>query len=265
MPFEELKARHAVVWSAGPYQGVTETITDVHEALIDRLDPQPGKRFLDLATGTGAVAERAAATGAEVVGIDIAPALIEQAKERAEARGFEIDYRVGDAEALELEDRGFDLVASSCGVMFAPDHEAIARELARVTKPGGRIALACWTPDSAMAEVFAVMRPFQPAPPPKGARNPFEFGGEDNVQELLGDDFDLDLERRESVLRSGSGEDVWRLFSTEYGPTKVLADSLEEERREELHRNFVDLHERSRENGGIALSRTYLLIAGTRK
>jgi SAM-dependent methyltransferase len=263
--FEELKARHAVVWGAGPYQGVTETITDVHEVLIERLDPQPGERLLDLATGTGAVAERASEAGAGVVGVDIAPALIEQAKERADARGLEIDYRVGDAEALELEDSSFDLVASSFGVMFAPDHEAIARELARVTKPGGRIALACWTPDSAMAQVFAVMRPFQPAPPPEGARNPFEFGGEDYVRGLLGDDFDLELERRQSVLRADSGEDVWLLFSVDYGPTRVLADNLEDDRCEELHRDFVDLHEASRQDGGIVFSRTYLLTLGTRK
>jgi SAM-dependent methyltransferase len=265
VPFEQLKERHAVVWSSGPYQGVTETITDVHEVLVDRLDPQAGQRLLDLACGTGAVAERAAATGAEVVGIDIAPGLIEQAKERAEARGLEIDYRVGDAEALDLDDGSFELVASSFGVMFAPDHEAVARELARVTGPGGRIALACWAPDSAMAEVFAVMRPFQPAPPPEGARNPFEFGGEDYVTGLLGDDFDLQLERKASVLRAGSGEEVWELFSTEYGPTKVLAESLDDERREELHRNFVDLHEASRQDGGIVFSRTYQLILGTRK
>jgi SAM-dependent methyltransferase len=262
--FEELKARHAVVWGSGAYQGVTETITDVHEVLIERLDPQPGRRLLDLATGTGAVAERAAEAGAEVVGIDIAPALIEQAKERALARGLDVDYRVGDAEALELEDASFDLVASSFGVMFAPDHEAVARELGRVTEPGGRIALACWTPDSVMADVFAVMRPFQPAPPPEGARNPFEFGGEDYVRGLLGGHFDLELERRESVLRADSGEDVWQLFAAEYGPTKVLADNLEDDRREELHRNFVDLHEASREDGHIAFTRTYLLAVGTR-
>jgi SAM-dependent methyltransferase len=265
MPFEELKERHAVVWSSGPYQGVTETIADVHEVLVDRLSPAPGQRFLDLATGTGAVAELAAAAGADVVAIDIAPGLIEQARERAAQRKLDIDYRVGDAEALDLEDGSFDLVASSFGVMFAPDHEAIARELARVTKPGGRIALATWTPDSVMADVFAVMRPFQPAPPPEGARNPFEFGGDDYVRGLLGADFELELERRESVLRAESGEAVWELFSTEYGPTKVLAESLDDEQREQLRRNFVELHEASRENGGIAFSRTYLLTLGTRK
>jgi ubiquinone/menaquinone biosynthesis C-methylase UbiE len=83
MPFEELKQRHAVVWSSGPYQGITETIQDIHRVVVERLDPQPGQRLLDVACGTGAVAELAAATGAEVVGVDIAPALIEQARDRA--------------------------------------------------------------------------------------------------------------------------------------------------------------------------------------
>jgi SAM-dependent methyltransferase len=265
MPFEELKQRHSVVWGAGPYQGITETITDIHRVVMERLDPQPGQRLLDVACGTGAVAELAAEAGADVVGVDIAPALIEQAKERANARNLEIDYRVGDAEALELEDASFDLVASTCGVMFAPDHQAVGRELARVTKQGGQIALVCWTPDSGLAQMFQVMRPFQPAPPPPGVGNQFDWGREDYVSDLLGDDFELEFEHGDSVLESDSGESVWQLFSTEYGPTKTLAESLDDERREEFHRAFVDLHEQSRTNGGISFSRTYLLTLGTRK
>jgi SAM-dependent methyltransferase len=263
MPFEELKQRHAVVWSSGPYQGITETIPDIHRVVLERLDPQPGQRLLDVACGTGAVAELAAATGADVVGVDIAPALIEQARDRAAQRGLEIDYRVGDAEALELEDASFDLVASTCGVMFAPDHEAIAAELARVTKPGGRIALACWTPESGLAQLFAVMRPFQPAPP-AGVGNQFDWGREEYVRNLLGDAFELEFERGDSLLDADSGESVWQLFSTEYGPTKTLADSLDDEQREQLQRDFVELHERSRSNARIQFSRTYLLTLGTR-
>jgi SAM-dependent methyltransferase len=264
MPFEELKQRQAVLWSAGPYQGVTETITDIHWAVVERLDPQPGQRLLDLACGTGAVAELAALTGAEVAGVDIAPALIEQAKARAAERGLDIDYRVGDVEALELEDASFDLVASTCGVMFAPDHLAAARELARVTKPGGRIALACWKPDSGPAEMFATMRQYQPPPPP-GVGNQFDWGREDYVRELLGADYDLEFADGDSTLEAESGEAVWQLFSTEFGPIKTLVDSLDEERREQLHREFVKLHEVSRTDRGIAWSRTYLLTLGTRK
>lgn len=237
----------------------------MHREVVQRLDPQPGQRFLDLATGTGAVAELVAATGADVVGVDFAPALIEQAKQRAADRGLSIDYRVGDVEALELEDAGFDLVTSTFGVMFAPDHVAVAKELARVTKQGGRNGLACWTPDSGLAKVFDVMRPFQPAPPPAGVGNQFDWGREEHVRDLLGQEFELEFDHGDSVLEADSGESVWQLFSTEYGPTKTLADSLDEGRREQLHREFVDLHEQSRTNGGLRFSRTYLLTLGTRK
>jgi hypothetical protein len=93
----------------------------------------------------------------------------------------------------------------------------------------------------------------------------FDWGREDYVNDLLGQDFELEFAHGDSVLEADSGESVWQLFSTEYGPTKTLADSLEEERREELHRDFVELHERSRTDGSIAFSRTYLLTLGTRK
>ena len=102
--------------------------------------PAPGDKWLDLACGTGAVAERAASAGADVTGIDLAPALIETAKERAGELGLDIDYRVGDAENLELDDASFDKVSSTCGIMFTPDHEATAGELIRITRSGGRIA-----------------------------------------------------------------------------------------------------------------------------
>ncbi len=263
MPFEELKQKHAATWSAGPYQGVTETIADLQREIIDRLEPVAGERFLDVACGTGAVAELAAAAGAKVVGVDIAPGLIEQAKGRAEERGLDIDYRVGDAEALDLEDGSFERVASTCGVMFAPDHGAVASELARVTAPGGRIALACWTPESGLAQLFGVMKPFQP-PPPEGVGSPFAWGDEAHVRELLGDDFDLEFDLLDSPLEMESGEAVWELFVRDYGPTRVLHESLDDERKEELHRSFVELHERSRVNGGLHFSRTYLLTSGTR-
>ena len=264
MPFEELKQRHAVVWGSGPYQGVAETIADLHQAVLERVDPQPGERVLDIACGTGAMPELVAAREVEVVGIDIAPALIEQANERAAERGLDIDYRVGDAEALDLEDASFDAVTSTCGVMFAPDHAAVAGELARAAKPGGRIGLACWTPDSGLAKVFGIMRQYQPAPP-EGVGNPFDWGREDHVRDLLGGDFDLEFELLDSPLVMESGESVWELFVRDYGPTKVLAESLDDNKREELRRAFVELHEESRTNGGVEASRTYLLTVGTRK
>jgi SAM-dependent methyltransferase len=266
MAFEELKERQSVMWGTGPYQNITETITDIHERVIDRLDPRPGVRWLDLATGTGAVAERAAERGADVTGVDLAPALIETADERAREQGLAIDYRVGDVERLEFEDGSFHVVSSTCGVMFAPDHEATARELARVVKRGGRIGLVNWTPEGGMARLFALMRPFQPAPPPPGAGSPFAWGGEAHVEELLGDAFDLEFEHGVSHLRVASGEEYWKLFSSSYGPTKTLADSLEPARRDEFHRTWVEFFETNyRRDGEIDHEREYLLVLGTRR
>jgi ubiquinone/menaquinone biosynthesis C-methylase UbiE len=236
MAFEELKQRQSVMWGNGPYQRVTETLTDIHERVVERLEPRPGVHWLDLACGTGAVAERAAAAGATVCGIDLAPVLIETARSRAADGGLEIDYRVGDCERLELADASFDAVSSTCGIMFSPDHEASARELARVTRPGGRIALANWTPAGGLARMFKVMAPFMPAPPPS---NPFDWGDETRVHELLGEWFELELAEHVSTLHLPSGEAYWELFSTSYGPTKTLADSLVD-RREELNQAWVD-------------------------
>ena len=262
MAFEELKERQSVVWGTGPYQRITETITDIHERVIEQLAPAPGDAWLDLACGTGAVAERAAAAGADVTGIDLAPVLIETANERARDLGLDIDYAVGDAERLELADASFDKVSSTCGIMFTPDHEATAGELARVTKPGGKIALANWTPTSGLAKMFAVMAPYMPAPPPS---SPFAWGDKAHVTELLGDAFELELSEHVSTLRVASGEEYWELFSTSYGPTKTLADSLGE-RREDLHRDWVDFFEQNyRADGEIVHTREYLFVLGIRK
>jgi SAM-dependent methyltransferase len=262
MAFEELKQRQSVMWGNGPYQRITETITDIHEAVVETLGPAPGDRWLDLACGTGAVSERAAAAGATVTGLDLAPVLIETAKERAAELGLDIDYVVGDAERLDLPDASFDKVSSTCGIMFAPDHEATARELARVTAPGGRIGLGNWTPTGGLAKMFKVMAPYMAAPPPS---SPFDWGDENRVRELLGDAFDLELEERVSTLRVPSGEDYWELFSTSYGPTKTLADSLGE-RREDLRRDWVEFFETNYRDGDeIAHTREYLLIHGTRR
>ena len=262
MAYEQLKERQGAMWGSAPYQRVTWTIADIHERVVERLDPRPGRRWLDLACGTGAVAERAAARGADVTGVDLAPALIETATERAAELGLGIDYRVGDCERLALPDAGFDVVSSTCGVMFAPDHAATARELARVTRPGGRIALANWTPAGGVARMFAMLAPFQPAPPPS---NPFDWGDERRLSALLGEWFELELEEHTSTWRVPSGEDYWELYSTSYGPAKTLADSLGR-RREELRRAWVEFFESNyRANGEIAHTREYLLVVGERR
>ena len=262
MAHEELKERQSVMWGNGPYERITATLGDIHDLVIERLAPAPGDRWLDLATGTGALAERAAAAGASVTGIDLSPVLIETAQEKATASGLEIDYRVGDVERLDLPDASFDKVSSSVGIMFSPDHEATARELARVTAPGGRIALANWTPTGGIGQLFKVMAPYLPAPPPS---SPFDWGDEAKVRQLLGDAFDLEIEERVSPFVTESGETYWDLFATSYGPTKTLADGLGD-RRDELQRDWVEFFETNhRSDGEIVHPREYLLISGIRR
>jgi SAM-dependent methyltransferase len=198
-----------------------------------------------------------------VTGLDLAPVLIDTAKERAREQGLEIDYVVGDCEAMPFEDSSFDKVSSTVGIMFSPDHEASARELARVTRPGGRLALANWTPEGGLGRMFAMMAPFQPAKPPS---SPFDWGRPERVRELLGAAFDLEIEENASTLTLPSGEEYWQLFSTSYGPTKVLADNLEDERREEFHRTWVDFFDREYSTDGeVEHTREYLLVSGTRR
>ena len=262
MPFEELKARQSVMWANGPYQNITEHLADIHDLIVERLQAGPGVRWLDLACGTGAVAERAAAAGAEVTGVDLSPGLLETARERAAHLGLVIDYRVGDCEGLDLDDASFDVVSSSCGVMFAPDHRATARELARVTRPGGHVVLANWTPEGGVGDMFRAMAPFQPAPPPS---DPFDWGRPDIVHELLGDAFDLDISEQVSIFRAESAQASWDLFSTSYGPTRTLAESLGD-RRAELERAWVDLFEaKFATDDGIVQPREYLLVIGRRR
>jgi hypothetical protein len=215
-------------------------------------------------TGTGGVAVRAARAGADVMGSDLAPALIETAKRLASEEGLEIEYDVGDAEQLPYADGSFDIVSSSFGAIFAPNHGAVSRELARVTHAGGRIGLTAWDPAGGFGDFFRLLAPFQP-PPPEGIGNPLDWGREEHARELLEADFELRF-RRGSLPQTGdSGEDVWQLFLTSFGPTKMLHDSLEPERREELHQVFVGFYESHKTNGRVEAPREYLMILGTRR
>ena len=264
MAFAELKARQSVMWGNGPYERITNTIRDIHALVVERLDPQPGEKVLDAATGTGAVAFLAAERGAHVVGMDLAPVLIDTAHELAAGRDLSVQFEVGDAEEMKYEDASFDVVASTCGIMFAPDHEAVASELARVTRPGGRIGLACWTPEGGLGQMFKMMGPFLPPPAP-GAGSLFAWGREEHVRELLGDPFELEFEEHVSTLAVESGEAYWELFSSSYGPTKSATEALDEERRAEFRQTWVDFFEALREGDEVVHQREYLLTLGTRK
>jgi SAM-dependent methyltransferase len=264
MAFEELKQRQSVVWGSAPFERVAEDIADVHDRLVAELAPQAAETWLDVGTGTGGVAVRAARAGADVTGLDLAPVLIETAKRLASAEGLDIDYEVGDAEQLPYADGSFDIVSSSFGAMFAPDQGAVAKELARVTRPGGRIGLTTWNPEGGVGDLFRLFGSFQP-PPPEGAGNPLDWGREEHARDLLEGDFELRFVRGSNPQTGRSGEEVWQLMVTSFGPLKTLYGSLDEERRQELHKAFVDFNESHRANGGIEAPREYLMILGKRR
>jgi hypothetical protein len=149
--------------------------------------------------------------------------------------------------------------------MFVSCPEAAAAELARVTRKGGRLGLVTWLPGSAVEEIFQTMRPYMPPPPDNPPPSPFAWGREGRVRELLGDTFDLAFEPGTTVLRMPSGQTVWDIFVTGYGPTKTLAASLDPERRTALQRDFIAMHEKHRSPVGLAMPRDYLCTIGTRK
>jgi SAM-dependent methyltransferase len=258
--------KSAATWgSAGrQYDRISETIADSIEHCVLRLAPKPGERILDVATGTGWTARRVAARRASVVGIDLGAELIAAAKALADDTRLALDFRVGDAERLPFEDASFDAVISTCGVMFASNPEAVAAELARVCKKGGRLGLTTWPPDGTIARMFKVMKPYLPAPASPAPPSPFEWGIAKRVEELLGSAFELGFETGTSTLRDVDGLAIWELFSTSYGPTKTLAASLDATRRESLKREFAAFHDEFRTELGIAMPRDYLVTLGVR-
>lgn len=264
MAFDELKAKQAIVWGSGPYERIAKTLAPMHDALVSRVTARPNERWLDVATGTGGVAIRAAALGANVTGIDLARVLIETARRLAAEQEVEIDFDIGDAEHLPYPDAAFEVVSSAVGVVFVSDHRAAARELARVCCPGGRLGITAWLSDGGVGDFFRMMLPFQ-APQPGTAGNPFDWGRRDYVTELLGGAFDLAFEELDCPYTPESGEAAWQELSSAYGPTKALAESLSPERRAELRRAVVAFYERLRDDGGVSHSRTYLLVTGRRR
>ncbi|HEY8373929.1 MAG TPA: class I SAM-dependent methyltransferase [Pseudonocardiaceae bacterium] len=264
MAVDELKRRQSQVWGTGSYELLPQHYSPLLDHLTRALAVQPGERVLDVACGTGALTTRLAASGAEVRGVDLAPALVETARRLAAEDGTVVHYDVGDAEDLPYPDGTFDVVASSVGTMFAPTPEAVARELARVCRPGRRLGLANWSAEHGVVDMFGIIARFQP-PPPAGVPSPFRWGSRERCDELLGEAFELSYQEGDAPQRGSSGEEVWQLFLTTYGPVRTLAGALDTEHREELHRAFVDFFEHYRVGGEVHQPRPYLLVLGTRR
>lgn len=257
----------ASTWSLGgqAYDDISRQIASALAHCVVRFDPQPGERVLDLATGTGMTARLLAARGVDVIGIDIAAGLIEAARQQpAPARGS-IRFEIGDAESLPLADGSVDGITSTFGVMFATRPEAVAGELARVCRPGGRISLTVWRSDSSIAKMFGVLRPFLPAATQATPPSPFAWGERARLAELLGKSFELTIEEGTTMYYDRNGDAAWQAFVTGYGPVKKLAEGLPADQAEALRAGFIAFHEGYRTALGIAMPREYLLVYGRRR
>ncbi|WSG47989.1 methyltransferase domain-containing protein [Dactylosporangium sp. NBC_01737] len=217
-----------------------------------------GERVLDVACGNGNASLAAARRFCQVVGVDYVPALLERARRRAGAEGLEVTFQEGDAEALPFPDASFDAVLSTCGAMFAPDQEQTAAELLRVCRPGGRIGMVNWTPDSYVAELFRAIG--RQVPPPPGLRPPAQWGDEGRLRELFGPDAGITAPRREFLWRFPSAEHQAEFFATFYGPVTRTLAALDEERAATLKAEMVEIAERHNVagDGTLVLRMDYL-------
>ena len=261
---DPLAARVRATWTSGDFGRIARGYELGAAQFITRLGLEQGERVLDVATGTGNLAIPAARTGALVTGVDIAPNLITQAKARAAAEGLAIRLDVGDAESLGYDDDEFDTAVSMFGAMFAARPERAASELLRVVRPGGRIAMANWTPTSFIGEMLKTTSRY--SAPAAGVPSPLLWGTEDCVAERLGSGLSsLMLTRRiitfEFALDPAS---VVNEFIQWYGPTLRAWSSLDEAGKRALRRELEALwadHNRAND-GTTRVQSEYLEVMG---
>jgi len=248
-----VKQRQREAWASGDFAVVASRIVLVAEHLCDAADLHAGWRVLDVATGSGNAAIAAARLGCTAVGVDYVPSLLERGRRRAAAEGLEVELLDGDAESLPFADASFDAVTSVFGSMFAPDHEQAAAELLRVTRPGGTIALASWTPDGFVGELFRTVG--EHVPPPAGVRSPMLWGTEDHLRQLFGEGIrSLEVEERAFTFRFRSAEELASFFRRWYGPTLKAFASLEGPAQDALESDLVALARRFDRLGGDAVA-----------
>ncbi|GID93455.1 class I SAM-dependent methyltransferase [Amorphoplanes digitatis] len=261
----DIKARQQKTWASGDYGAVAALIQPVAENLVQAADLSAGSRVIDVATGTGNAAIAAARCLCSVTGVDYVPALLERGRARAAAEHLPVSFEVGDAEALPGRDGAWDVALSVFGVMFAPDQDRAAAELARVVRSGGLIALANWVPDGFIGEVFRTVG--RRVPPPPGVRAPSEWGSGPRLRELFGEQVtDLRVNRREFVFRFASPENFADYFRANYGPTLKAFEALDDEQGRLLYADLVDLATRHNvaTDGTAKIPSGYVEVLATR-
>jgi ubiquinone/menaquinone biosynthesis C-methylase UbiE len=239
------------MWALGDYHRFAKhTVWGLGPVLVEACGISPGQRVLDVAAGTGNVAIRAAEAGAQAVALDLTSENFDAGRREAAARGVELDWVEGDAAALPFGDAEFDVVTSSVGVIFAPDHQAVADEMLRVCRPGGTIGMINFTPDGLACDFFELVGRYAPPPRPE-ALSPVMWGSEAHVRELFGDRVaSLELIRRSYVERSpGDPAAYCEFFKQTFGPIVALRTQLvnEPERLAALDRDFLAFATRANE------------------
>jgi len=268
-PYRPRMETTQTMWALGDYHRFAkDMIWNFGPELVVACGISPGQRMLDVATGTGNVAIRAALEGAIVVASDLEPAQLAAGRREARECGVELDWIQADAATLPFEDGAFDVVTSSAGAIFAPDHQAVADELIRVCRPGGTIGMITFTPEGMAGDFFELFGRFAPPPSP-GDLPPIFWGVEDHVRELFGDRVSaLELTRRHYVERApGGSQGFLDYYKETFGPVVATYSMLDDEGRKALDAaalEFVERWNTGAPDGPAELPVEYLLIVARR-
>ncbi|TWT06145.1 class I SAM-dependent methyltransferase [Reyranella sp. CPCC 100927] len=263
---EALKARQQGAWSSGDYAIVGTTLQIVGEALCEALDVRAGQTVLDVAAGNGNVSLAAARRGCDVIATDYVPALLDRARERAQAERLNIQFREADAEALPFPTGSFDAVVSTFGVMFTADHDRAAAELVRVCKPGGKIGMANWTPEGFIGQLFKTIG--KHLPPPPGAKSPALWGTPARLAEMFEPQAaSIKAERRHFVFRYRSPEQWLDVFRNYYGPVLKTFAALQPPAQAALQQDLLSLVGQFNRSGDatMVVPGEYLEVVVTRR
>ncbi|HEX2661039.1 MAG TPA: class I SAM-dependent methyltransferase [Polyangia bacterium] len=240
LDFAAIKTRQQATWATGDYGRIGVQLQIVGESLCEAVDLRAGEKVLDVAAGSGNASLAAARRYADVTSTDYVPELLAQGQRRAEADGLPITTRVADAEDLPFDDGAFDVTLSTYGVMFTPNQPRAASELLRVTRQGGRIGLASWTPDGFIGQLFRIVGSF--VPPAPGLVSPSAWGTETRIVELFGPRaHDIRTQRKDYVFRYRSAEHWIEVFRRFYGPVNKTFAALEPARQQAFHEAIAGL------------------------